>query len=230
VNRPKGAAGIRQQIERLAPPLLRNVRAIGVGFGGPFDTNTGRAVRSHQITGWDDFPVKRWFERKLRLPTFVDNDQNCAAFAEATVGAGRGLRRVFYVTVGTGIGGGLVIDGELYNGRFGAAEIGHTWVGGHRLEAVASGLAIERGVSSVAQAARYLGVAIANAIAIVNPDIVIVGGGVSLAGEKFFGPLRSTVARYVFPVFRGNYRIVSPALGERVVVVGAALLAARGKA
>ena len=228
VNRPKGAAGIRQQIERLAPPLLRNVRAIGVGFGGPFDTNTGRAVRSHQITGWDDFSVKRWFERELRLPTFVDNDQNCAAFAEATVGAGRGLRRVFYVTVGTGIGGGLVIDGELYNGRFGAAEIGHTWVGGHRLEAVASGLAIERGVSTVPESARYVGIAIANAIALINPDIVIVGGGVSLAGEKFFRPLRATVRRMVFAPFRHNFKIVRAGLGETVVVVGAALLAVRG--
>ena len=77
------------------------------------------------------------------------------------------------------------------------------------------------------QAARYLGVAIANAIAIVNPDIVIVGGGVSLAGEKFFRPLRATVRRYVFPVFRDNFRIVPAALGQNVVVVGAALLASR---
>ncbi len=233
VERGKGAAGIRSQIERLAPPLLKHVRAIGVGFGGPFDVKRGRAVRSHQIAGWDGFPVKRWFERKFGLPVFVDNDQNCAALAEATVGAGKGLSRVFYVTVGTGIGGGLVIGGELYNGRYGAAEIGHTVLMVHRqgrlchrtVESVASGLAIERGVSTVSQAARYLGVAIANAIALLNPDIVIVGGGVSLAREKFFRPLRATVKRRVFPVFRDNYRIVPPALGESVVVVGAALLA-----
>ncbi len=225
VERRKGAVGILKQIEEVAPALLRHVQAIGVGFGGPFDVESGRAVRSHQIAGWGGFPVKRWFERKFGLPAFVDNDQNCAAWAEATVGAGRGFRRVFYVTVGTGIGGGLVIDGELYNGRYGAAEIGHTWVGNHRLEAVASGLAIERGVSTVAQAARYLGIAIANAIALLNPDIVIVGGGVATAGERFFRPLRATVRRFVFPVFRHNYRIVPPALGQSVVVVGAALLA-----
>ena len=150
-------------------------------------------------------------------------------FAEAVCGAGRGLRRVFYVTVGTGIGGGLVIDGELYNGRYGAAEIGHTWIGKHRVEAVASGLAIERGVSTVPQAARYLGVAIANAIALLNPDIVIVGGGVSLAGAKFFRPLRATVRRLVFDPFRRNFTIVPAALGESVVVVGAALLARRSR-
>jgi glucokinase len=229
VDRPKGAAGIRRQIERLAPPLLKHVQAIGVGFGGPFDVERGRAIRSHQIAGWDGFPVTRWFERKFRLPVFVDNDQNCAAFAEANAGAGKGLRRAFYVTVGTGIGGGLVIDGKLYNGRCGAAEIGHTWVGKHRLESIASGLAIERGVSTVPQAARHLGVAIANAITLLNPDIVIIGGGVSLAGQRFFRPLRATVKRHVFPVFRANYRIVPPALGQTVVVVGAALLAARGR-
>ena len=232
VEREKGAAGIRAQIERLAPPLLAGVRAIGVGFGGPFDVERGRAIRSHQIAGWDGFPVKRWFERKFHLPVFVDNDQNCAALAEATVGAGRGKRKVFYVTVGTGIGGGLVVDGELYNGRYGAVEIGHVkmfkrgrW---RTVESLASGLAIERGVSTVPQAARYLGVALANMIVIINPDIVIVGGGVSLAGPKFFRPLRATVNRHVFPVFRRNFRIVPPALGQSVVVVGAALLAARG--
>jgi glucokinase len=232
VERHKGAAGIRAQLERVVPALLKHVRAIGVGFGGPFDIETGRAVRSHQIAGWDGFPVRRWFERKFQLPVFVDNDQNCAALAEARAGAGRGKRKVFYVTVGTGIGGGLVVDGELYNGRYGAAEIGHVkmfergrW---RTVESLASGLAIERGVSTVPEAARYLGVAVANMIAILNPDLVIVGGGVSLAGEKFFRPLRAAVNRRVFPVFRRNFRIVRPALGESVVVVGAALLAARG--
>jgi glucokinase len=238
VARRLGAAGILAQIEQIAPVLLRRgapggrarpVTAIGVGFGGPVDVARGRAVRSHQITGWEGFPVQRWFERKFGLPVFVDNDQNCAALAEARAGAGRGKRTVVYVTVGTGIGGGLVIDGALYNGRYGAVEIGHVkmfargrW---RSVESLASGLAIERGVSTVPEAARYLGVALANMVAIVNPDLVIVGGGVSLAGERFFRPLRATVRRHVFPPFRNNYRIVRPALGERVVVVGAALLA-----
>lgn len=229
VERRKGAAGILRQIEEIAPAMLHRVKAIGVGFGGPVDTETGCAVRSFQIAGWDGFEVRRWFEKKFRLPVFVDNDQNCAAYAEATLGAGKRMARVFYVTVGTGIGGGLVIDGELYNGRYGAAEIGHTWVGKYRLESVASGLAIERGISTVAQSGRYVGVAIANAIMLLNPDVVIVGGGVTLAGEQFLRPLRATVKRCVFPVFRDNYRIVPPALGQNVVVVGAALLAARRK-
>jgi glucokinase len=233
VVRKSGRRGILRQLEKIVPSVLDryDVKAIGVGFGGPFDVERGRAVRSHQIAGWDGFPVKQWFERRFKLPTIVDNDQNCAGLAEAICGAGRGKGTVFYVTVGTGIGGGFILNGEIYNGRFGAAEIGHTklrvrgkW---RTVESLASGLTIERGVSTVAQAARYLGVAVANVIALLNPEIVIVGGGVSLAGDRFFRPLRRTVEQLVFPPFRGNCRIVPPELGQTVVVVGAALLASR---
>ncbi|MGA2221449.1 MAG: ROK family protein [Verrucomicrobiia bacterium] len=232
VERERGARGILRQIEKIVPSVLGryDVKAIGVGFGGPFDVERGRAVTSHQIAGWDGFPVRQWFARRFKLLTVVDNDQNCAGFAEAVCGAGRGKRSVFYVTVGTGIGGGLILNGEIYNGRFGAAEIGHMklfvrnkW---RTVESLASGLAIERGVSTVAQAAQHLGVAIANAIALLNPEIVIVGGGVSLAGDQFFRPLRQTVEHLIFPPFRGNCRIVPSKLGQAVVVVGAALLAA----
>ncbi|HUK83561.1 MAG TPA: ROK family protein [Verrucomicrobiae bacterium] len=232
VMREKGAAGILRQLEEIIPPLLRvhRIQKIGVGFGGPFDTVRGRVVRSFHISGWDGFELKRWFERRFKRPTVAENDTNCATLAEAVIGAGRGKRRVFYTNVGTGIGGGLAIDGRLYRGRFGAMEIGHTrlW---HRdkwviVETVSSGLAIERGTSTVEQAARCFGVAVANVITLLNPDIVVVGGGVSLAGERFFKPLRATVRRSVFAPFRHNFKIVPAGLGESVVVVGAALLAA----
>ncbi len=137
---------------------------------------------------------------------------------------------MFYSNVGTGIGGGLVMDGKLYDGRFGAMEIGHTrlWHNGKWviLEAVSSGLSIERGASTIEKSARYFGVALANVVSLLNPDIVVVGGGVSLAGERFFKPLRATVRQLVFAPFRGNFRIVPEGLGEAVVVVGAVLLAA----
>src|SRR3990172_7924422 len=98
VERHRGALGILRQIEEIAPALIQRyrVRAIGVGFGGPVDIATGRAVKSHQIAGWEGFPVRRWFERKFSLPVVVENDQNVAALAEAQCGAGRGKRRVFY--------------------------------------------------------------------------------------------------------------------------------------
>jgi glucokinase len=245
VKRHKGAARVLAQIEESVPLLLHRARAIGVGFGGPVNRESGRVVKSHQVRGWSAFALRQWFEKKFQLPTIVENDANCAAFAEAKVGAGLGKRVVFYTNVGTGIGGGLVIDGALYNGRLGAMEIGQmilpacagaglprdrsSWVGKNweTLESLASGLVIESGVRTITQSARYVGIAIANAITLLNPDIVIVGGGVALAGQKFFKPLRQTVRNLVFPLFRGNASIVPAALGEAVVVVGAALLASR---
>jgi glucokinase len=233
VERARGRAGILQQLGELIPPLLTGVRGIGVGFGGPVDVERGRVLRSFHVAGWDGFELRRWFARQFRLPVVVDNDTNCAALAEATLGAGRGQRVVFYSNVGTGIGGGLVVAGQLYNGRGGAMEIGHTrylvrgrW---RILEELASGLSIERGKTTLPVAAKFYGAALANTINLVNPDIVVVGGGVSLAGARFFRPLRATVKRLVFAPFRGQCRIVPAGLGETVVVVGAALRAARGR-
>ena len=233
VARGAGANGILRQLQETIPPILHRypVRAIGVGFGGPVDSPRGGVITSHQVAGWDGFPLRRWFERQFAVPTMVENDSNCAAFAEARCGAGRGFRAVFYTNIGTGIGGGFVLDGVLYQGRFGAMEIGHTWVWRdgreHTVESLASGLAIERGVSTPRQAARLVGVAVANVVTLLNPDVVVVGGGVGLAGKNFLGPLRTTVRRLVFAPFRGNYRIVPSRLRDAVVVVGAILLAAQ---
>ena len=124
-----------------------------------------------------------------------------------------------------------MIDGVLYNGRLGAMEIGHTrmmfdgrWV---MLESIASGLSIEQGRTTLGQSANYYGAALANAITLLNPDIVVIGGGVARAGERFLRTVRAQVARLVFQPFRMMVRIVPAALGETVVVVGAALWAAR---
>ncbi|MGD0060716.1 MAG: ROK family protein [Verrucomicrobiia bacterium] len=232
VVRRDGARGILKQLETVIPPLLANhqVRAIGVGFGGPVDAPHGRVVRSYHIKGWDGFALRRWFLRRFRLPTVIENDTNAAALAEALIGAGWGRRAVLYSNVGTGIGGGFVVDGEIHNGRFGATEIGHTrffargrW---RILEELSSGLSIERGKTTLAESARYYGVALANAITLLNPDVVVVGGGVARAGEKFLRPVRETAKRFVFGPYRRNFRIVRAALGDTVVVTGAALLAA----
>jgi len=224
VQRRAGRAGILRQLEQGLPPLLTGVTRIGVGFGGPVEG--GRVVTSHQVAGWRRFPLQRWFERRFGLPTVVENDSNCAGLAEARQGAGRGKARVFYCNVGTGIGGAFVWNGQLYNGRFGAMEFGHLRLAdGRTLESVASGLAIERGVSTLAEAGRHVGAMLANVITLLNPDLVVVGGGVVLAGEKFLRPVREVCRRLVFAPFRGNYRIVPARLGEAVVVVGAILVA-----
>jgi glucokinase len=123
-----GAAGIRGQIQGALPKLIANSPAsgVGVGFGGPVDWRHGRICRSHQVEGWSEFDLAGWLGELTGLPARVDNDANVAALGEACCGAGRGRNPVFYVTLGSGVGGGLVVDGRIYHGSTpGEAEIGH---------------------------------------------------------------------------------------------------------
>ena len=146
-----GAAGIRQQIRDVVGRLIRQhqLTAIGVGFGGPVNAAAGRTIRSFQIEGWDDFPLADWCRQNLGLPTVIGNDSDLAGLGEARFGAGRDGRIVFYSNVGSGVGGALVIDGELYHGGRGvASEVGHLRPGpeadlpDRTVESVSSGWAI----------------------------------------------------------------------------------------
>ncbi|MCX8065921.1 MAG: ROK family protein [Candidatus Hydrogenedentes bacterium] len=108
---------------------LEKPSAIGIGFGGPVDSNKGSVLTSHQIAGWQGYPLKRRFEEEFSLPVIVANDANSSGWAEYVCGAGKGTRNFFYMNIGSGIGGALVIDGKLYDGQgYGAGEIGHTYV------------------------------------------------------------------------------------------------------
>lgn len=151
-----GSAGIRRQIEAALPQLLATagvdraaLRAVGIGFGGPTDDRTQTVIKSHQIAGWDGFPLAAWLGELVGVPAALGNDADAAGLAEALFGAGTGLSPIFYITVGTGIGGGLIIDGAIYRGvGKGAAEIGHLVVPGpdgtpSTVEQLASGWAIE---------------------------------------------------------------------------------------
>jgi glucokinase len=123
-----GASRILEQIREAGSVLLsgRSVRGIGIGFGGPVRTDGGRVITSHQVPGWDEMPLVDWCRDTFGLPAALGNDCDLAALAEARLGAGQGSRSVFFVTVGTGIGGGLVLDGQLHGaGRPAVAEIGH---------------------------------------------------------------------------------------------------------
>jgi glucokinase len=133
VNPEEGGDGIRKQIAAAVPELLRSARisparlkAAGIGFGGPVDDATQCVIKSHQIVGWDDFPLAQWLGEALQIPTFLGNDADVAGLAEALHGAGQGLSPIFYITIGSGIGGGFIVNGDIYRaaGR-GAAEIGH---------------------------------------------------------------------------------------------------------
>lgn len=133
VEPAQGADGIRHQITAALPELLtkaglplREVKAAGIGFGGPVDDATHTVIKSHQIEGWDDFPLQDWLSDVVGLPAILGNDADCAGLGEALFGAGKGLSPIFYITIGSGIGGGLIINGEIYRGcGRGAAEIGH---------------------------------------------------------------------------------------------------------
>lgn len=133
VDPKAGADGIRQQIELAIPELLARARlvrsdlkGVGIGFGGPVDDASRTVIKSHQIQGWDRFPLTQWIEEMLGIPATLGNDADVAGLAEARFGAGQGLSPLFYITIGSGIGGGLILDGEIYRGcGRGAAEIGH---------------------------------------------------------------------------------------------------------
>ncbi|EAQ79876.1 ROK family protein [Blastopirellula marina] len=298
VQPDRGAIGILDQIETAGHRLLQKnaAQAIGVGFGGPVDPQTGVVAKSHQIEGWENFPLGDWCQKTFNLPTSLCNDCDAAALAEAAHGAGQGAGSVFYVTVGTGVGGGFVYQGQPFGAdRPAIAEIGHLRPGIHAdrpeitVESIASGwgLAAEArsrlmgDVSRSLSAARNrspitdqtsdefardlllrcdhdldlltakllgqaaaegnelardilehgtqaLGWAIAQVITLIAPQIIVVGGGVSLMGDQlFFTPLRAQVRRFVFPPLADSYAIVPAALGELVVVHGAIALAAK---
>ena len=128
VDRHQGGAGIRDQIQQQLPELLKTWRpaAVAVGFGGPVDWRTGRIFRSHQIEGWSGFELGSWLQSLAGTPVRVDNDANLGALGESMRGAGAGFNPVFYVTLGSGVGGGLVVDGRIYHGaKPGESEIGH---------------------------------------------------------------------------------------------------------
>lgn len=285
VEASRGAAAILEQIAKSAAALIQrhSITRVGIGFGGPVDSASGIVTKSHQVDGWEGYPLANWCRQTLGAAAVLGNDCDVAALAEARCGAGREAASVFYVTVGTGIGGGLVLHGQLHGrGRPAVAEIGHlrpglaATSGTATVESLASGPAIAAATKArrlvatadaerrdladladrcggnddrltaklVAQAAsegnrtarqilndavQALGWAIAQVITLVAPEVVVVGGGVSLLGEElFFAPLRAAVSTYVFGPLAGSYHIVPAGLGELAVVYGAIALAAAG--
>ncbi|MCC7519004.1 MAG: ROK family protein [Verrucomicrobiae bacterium] len=157
-----GASALRRQVLLGARVALRKRKAVaaGVGFGGPVSWERGCVRLSHHVEGWKDFPLAAWLRRRLGTPVFLENDANVAALAEARLGAGKGSDPVFYMTAGSGIGGGLIARGEIYHGAEpGEMEVGHTRVPRPGrpvsewpiLEALASGWATDRAMRAAAR-------------------------------------------------------------------------------
>lgn len=237
--------------------------SIGVSFGGPVAAD-GRTVRlSMHVPGWEQAPLADWLESAFGVAAQVANDGDAAALAEYRFGAGRGVRHMLYLTVSTGIGGGVIVDGRLHRGeRAWAGEIGHMVLDPEGppcpcgrngcLESLASGLSIAREARLHAphlnpddpaaitardvaaalphdaaarqvweRAMRWLGVGIGSAANLLNPGVVVLGGGLTNAGEVLFEPVRREVARRMMDP---ETQIVRAQLGADVGVLGGAAL------
>jgi glucokinase len=155
VDAALGAPGIRRQIEETLRQLRSGVQfaAVGAGFGGPVDWQRGKISRSHQIEGWSDFDLSAWLGELTGAPVVIDNDANVAALGEAVHGAGAGSNPVFYVTLGSGVGGGLIAGGAIYHGAPpGESEIGHVRLDreGTIVESRCSGWAVDGRIRELA--------------------------------------------------------------------------------
>lgn len=149
VDRGAGAEGICKQLANALPGLAAKwqAAAIGVGYGGPVDWKTGRIVRSYHIEGWNGFPLGDWLTQCTGLPAYVENDANTAALGEALYGAGKDSNPVLWMNAGSGVGGGLVVNGQIYHGAPpGEVELGHLRLTreGAITEDFASGWSVDR--------------------------------------------------------------------------------------
>ena len=278
----QGADAVVDRIAKMVVAVISQVSAsekankedflgVGVGAPGPLDRERGMVVVAPNL-GWRDFPLRDSISDRLDLPVAIDNDANCATIGEWWKGAAQGAKNVVGITIGTGIGGGIIMNGVLYHGASDVAgEIGHTTIdstgrycrcGNYGcLEAYASGPAIalrarealERDEVSmlrrmvdghlgeltaatiyaaanagdalalevVRDTAKFLGTGIGNLLNILNPDVVVITGGVTQAGEPLFEPLRAEVKRRAFRPAVDACRIVAGTLRSSAGMVGA---------
>lgn len=277
----RGAKFIVDRVVRMIEESIREVMdekgvardafaGVGIGSPGPLDRKTGTVINTPNL-GWRNFPLRDLIQNAVGLPATLDNDANAATYGEWWMGAGRGVDTLVGVTLGTGIGGGIVLNGELYHGaNDAAAEIGHMTIDstGRKcncgnygcLEAYASGQAIaaraiedlDSGVGSILpelagevqnitaetvfeavvqgdpyatevmhDTAKFLGVGLANVINILNPEVLVISGGVTRAGDHLFVPLRAEIRRRAFQVAEQACRIVPSDLEGMAGIIGA---------
>ena len=249
------------------------IEGIGFGFPGQIDCDAGVVRVSPNIPGWINVPIAKIIEKEFGITTKVDNDVRCAALGELAFGAGKGCKNLICITVGTGIGSGLIINGKLVRGADNAAgEIGHIKLQMHDgpicgcgdsgcLEAFASGPSIVAmaqeyilgGKSTkyrelanpeitpyvVAEAAKqgdkvalkifermgkYIGIGLASVVNLLNPEKIVIGGGVADAGDILFTPLIETLKKRAMPIQAKSVSVVPAQLGNAAGVIGASLL------
>ncbi|HEY7307034.1 MAG TPA: ROK family protein [Bryobacteraceae bacterium] len=247
-DRSGGPAWMVDQIEAMAVPWAREhpIEACGIGFGGPVDFDRQRVICSTHVEGWTDFDLVGTIRSRLGVAAVVDRDTMVGALGEGFYGAGAGYRPLFYITISTGIGGGLLTEGGLYHGADSfSCEIGHHTVQpdgpeclcGARgcLERLCSGLWLERDHGKpasellrdpafVGEYVKPLAQGLKNGIMFLNPARIVIGGGISKAGDALFGPLRKELGAQLTSWSRARVDVVPAALGDDSILWGALAL------
>lgn len=264
------------RVERLIRDHREKIRGVGVGIPGLVDYPEGVVRHCANLKGWNRVPLKARLTRRLRRRVQVDNDVHAMTLAEWTYGAGRGAKNLVCMTLGTGVGGGLVLDGRLYRGRGGpSGEVGHLWVSAHGTRCPCGGRGcleryvgnreilrsvqrrLERGEKSILrrmiggraerltpllidraceqgdrmaretweEAGERIGLVLVHVVNLLNPEKIVIGGGLARAGRWLFDPIRRTVQARAMSGL-GRVPIVPARFGSSAGIVGAALLVA----
>jgi len=255
----------REVIEKSNLPEEK-ICGMGIGFPGPLNAETGTIFNPPNLNGWDNVPLKDILEKELKVPVAVENDANAAALGEWWKGAGSGTSSLFCITLGTGVGGGMVLEGKVWHGASSiAGEIGHTTIirdgitckcgntgcleiyacSGGILKRVNYALLEEDNrkfqpltnlkeidqmliqgnevvLKIIKETGVILGIAIANLANLLNPEMVVLFGGVTNLGENLIGPLKEEVKRRAFKKATESLRIELSQLGDNSGILGAA--------
>ena len=245
------------------------VKALGVGLPGIIDSVSGIVHELTNVQGWTEFPLRDMLFKRTGLPSTIENDANAMAYGEWKYGAARNGRHVVCITLGTGVGGGLILDGRLYRGaQLGAGEPGHMsidfkglpgpygnfgalerYVGNNQIAARAVELYRQAGIRKTVEESTPLdlerlaragdavalglweavgveiGSALASVVWLLNPDTIVIGGGVAKAGDLVFEPIRRTIRERTLAVFHEKLRVVPAELGNEAGIIGNAALA-----
>ena len=275
VSRDKLIERIVLEVKEIMLSKKSRVLGLGVGVPGPVDYKRGVIYNLTNVKGWRSVPLRDMLKKRIGMPVFIDNDANAACAGEARWGAGKGYKDIVCITLGSGVGTAVIIDGKLYRGRgYSAAEMGHICIdrNGPRCNCGAKGCIetflgnsyivkaavkdLKQGKRSVLlklacgkysditpklidqaarmgdkfcidiwkQAGENLGIGLTGIVNTFNPEIIVIGGGLSKAGEMLFGSVRETVKRRAMKVFTGDLKIKRARFIEDAGTFGAAAL------
>jgi glucokinase len=237
-----------------------NILGVGLGLPGPIDVKKGIVHFFPNIPGWKEVKLRNILEKKLRLPVFLDNDAKLAAGAEYKLGVAKNFKNVVCLTLGTGVGAGIILEGNLYRGtNYASGELGHiplnekgprcncggigcleTYIGNNRILSEAKKLfrrrisleelsALAKKENQKARAlwsrvATHLGIALSGVVNLLNPDCIVIGGGIANAGKVLFKQVKKVISQRAMPVQGRHVKILKSKLGNDAGLIGAAIL------